>query len=267
MVSKDTDLYRIYDRNFKIPETSRANKGVARESSFDVSTASYILENHALKDYVGKEDADNYDQESLQIDTTEDLTDKIYRRIEKSVADLFTTTNFSLNVSLSAANFASNTITTDPVPYFDTGASTIISNSGKAPNFGILPRDVFVAVKNHVSVLDRVKYTSSEVSEAMVASLLGLGQMIVPKASYDSAAEGVASTMVNFYDDIAFLGWKPSSPGRKTPSYAYLFMKNAPRVKTWMDEEREESTAVEVCVKYSAKVVASLTGYLIKNAI
>ena len=52
-VSKDSDLYRVYERNFKIPDTKRAPKGVAREFGFDVSTASYMLEQHALKEYVG----------------------------------------------------------------------------------------------------------------------------------------------------------------------------------------------------------------------
>lgn len=92
-VMKDTDLYRVYDRNFRIPETKRAAKGVAREFQFEVSTSSYALEQHALKEYVGVDEIDNYDQGSLEVDTTENLTDAIYRRIEDTVAKLFTTTN------------------------------------------------------------------------------------------------------------------------------------------------------------------------------
>lgn len=267
MVGKDTDLYRVYDRNFKIPETKRAAKGVAREFGFEVSTASYALEQHALKDYIGVDEQENYDQENLKLDATEYLTDAIYRRIEKSVADLFTTTSFSLNVSLAAANaFNANTTVSDPVPVFDTGASTVIANSGKVPNFGILPHAAFIAVKNHTSVLDRVKYTSSEVSEAMIASLLGLAELHVPTAIYDSAADGLAATNVNFYGDIAFLGWKPASAGRKTPSVGYTFMRDMPRVRSWFDEERN-ADVVEVEIKYQPKIVASLCGYLIKDVI
>jgi hypothetical protein len=267
MVGKDSDLYRVYEKNFKIPETKRAPKGVAREWGFEVSTSSYLLEQHALKEYIGVDEQENYDQENLKVDTTEYLTDAIYRMIEKKVADLFTTTSFSLNVSLAAANaFAQNTTVSDPVPVFDTGASTVIANSGKVPNFGILPRDAFVAVKNHVSVLDRVKYTSSEVSQAMVGALLGLKELHIPVAQYDSAAEGLAASSVNFYGDIAFLGWKPASAGRKTPSVGYTFMKEAPRVRSWFDDERN-ADAVEVEVKLQPKVVASLCGYLIKDVI
>lgn len=264
-VMKDSDLYRVYDRNFKMPESKRAPKGVAHEFSFDVSSSSYVLNQNALKEYVGVDEAENYDQESLQVDTTEFLTDAIYRSLEKSVADLFVKANWSLNVSLSSSQmFTLNTVTTDPVPVFDTGASTVISNSGRVPNFGIVPRNSFIAIKNHMSVLDRVKYTSAEVSEAMVGALLGLPEMLVPMAIQDTAAEGLAASTSLFFDDFCFMGWKPGSPGRKQPSCGYMFVRSSPRVRSWFDNERN-ATAIEVEIKSIPKVIASLTGYLIGN--
>lgn len=266
-VVKDTDLYRVYDRNFKVPETKRAPKGVAREFQFEVSTSSYALEQHALKDYVGVDEEENFDQGSLQVDTTENLTDAIYRRIELSVATLFTTTSWSLNVSLAAANaFSANTTVSNPIPIYDTAASTIIANTGKTPNYAILPRDGFVAAKNHVSVLDRVKYTSSEISQDMLAALFGIGELLVPTAVQDTAAEGVAASISNFYGAMSFVGWKPSSPGLKTPSCGYTFMRSTPRVRSWFDQERN-ATAIEVEIKFQPKVVASLTGYLINGIV
>lgn len=264
-VMKDTDLYRVYDRNFKVPETKRAAKGVAREFQFEVSTSTYALEQHALKDYVGVDEAENYDQGSLQVDTTENLTDAIYRRIELSVANLFTTTSWSLNVSLAAANaWTANTTVSDPVPIVDTATSTVIANSGKTTNFMILPRDGYIAAKNHVSVLDRVKYTSAEVSTAMLAGLFSVPELLVPTAVQDTAAEGVAASISSMWGDVAFLGWKPASPGLKTPSCGYTFLKSTPRVRSWFDNERN-ANAIEVEIKYQPKVVASLTGYLIKD--
>lgn len=267
MVEKDTDLYRVYDRNFKVPESKRAPKGVAREHQFEFSTSSYALEQHALKDYVGEDEEGNNDQGSLKVDTTESLTDAIYRRMELSVAGLFTTTNWSLNATLAAgAAFNANTTTSDPVPVYDTGASMIIANSGKTPNFGFIPRDGFVAVKNHVSVLDRVKYTSSEVSKSMIQALIGIAELHVPTAVQDTAADGLAPSMSNFFGDVSFIGWKPGSAGLKVPSCGYMFMNSKPRVRSWKDEERN-ATAIEVEIKYQPKVVASLTGFLIKDIV
>lgn len=264
-VTKDTDYYRVYDRNFKIPETKRAPKGVAREFTFEFSLSSYALEQHALKDYVGVDEEEQNDQGSLQVDTTESLTDAIYRRIELSFASLFTTTNWSLNVSLAAgAAFSDNTTTSDPVRIYDTAASTIIANSGKTPNMAILPRAGFLSVKNHVSVLDRVKYTSSEVSKSMIQALIGIAELHVPVSIYDTAADGLAFSGSPFFAN-SFVGWKPpGSGGLKTPACGYMFMGRQPRVRSWQDNERN-ATAIEVEVKYQPKVVASLTGYLING--
>lgn len=262
-VMKDSDLYRVYDRNFRIPESRRAPKAVAREYGFEFSNSSYLLEQHALKDYVGVDEEENNDQGSLQVDTTENLTDTIYRRMELSTAALFTKTSWSLNVSLAAgAAFSDNTTTSDPVRVFDTGTATVIANSGKRVNFAILPFTGFLNVKNHVSVLDRVKYTSSEITENMVAALINVKQLLVPAAIYDTAAEGVSFSGSYFFNN-AFLGWKPAGGGGiKTPSCGYTFIRSQPRVRSWFDQERN-ATAVEVEIKYQPKVVASLTGYLI----
>lgn len=266
-VKKTSDLYRVYDRNFKLPETARANRGVAREHEFEVSTASYKLDWHALKSYVSDQDKDNYDLADLLAETTEELTDVVLRRVEKSTADLFTSTNWSLGVSLaSGANFNSNTTTTNPIPVFDTGASTIVANSGKMPNYGFVPRDAFVAIKNHVSVLDRTKYVSAEMDVKMIQALLGLKQLLVPLASIDTAAPGQAASISNIYPDVGFLGWKPDSPGPLTPSAGYMLKKNRSVVKRWRDEERE-SDVVEVNMEFQPKIVSSLCGYLIKDLI
>lgn len=265
-VVKDTDLYRVYDRNFKVPETKRAPKGVAKEFSFDFSTSSYALEQHAQKDYVGVDEEQQNDQGSLQVDTTEALTDVLLRRKELMMAALFTKTSWSLQVSLAAANaFNANTTVSDPVPIFDTGATTVISNSGKTPNFGYMPRPEFVAVKNHISVLDRVKYTSSEVSQAMIQALIGIGELHIPTAIQDTAAEGIAFSGSAFFANNCFIGWKPGNGGGiKTPSCGYTFQSSAPRVRSWFDNERS-ATAIEVEMKVQPKVVASLTGYLISG--
>ncbi len=265
-VVKDTDLYRVYDRQFKVPETKRAPKGVAKEFNWDFSLSSYALEQHAQKDYVGVDEENENDQGSLKVDTTEMLTDVLLRRKELMMASLFTKTSWSLNVSLASGYaFNANTTVSDPVPIFDTAATTIIMNSGKTPNFGYMPRPEYVAVKNHVSVLDRVKYTSSEVTQSIIQALIGIAELHVPTAIQDTAAEGVAFSGSAFFANNCFIGWKPGNGGGiKTPSCGYTFQSVSPRVRSWFDNERN-ADAIEVEMKLVPKVVASLTGYLING--
>lgn len=266
-VKKTSDLFRIYDRSLRIPQTQRANRGEAREHNFEVSTASYLLRRHSLKSFVSDTDAQNYDLADLRAETTEELTDTILRRLELDVANLFTTTSWSLNVSLAAANaFNANTTVSNPIPVFHTGASTVIANGGTKPNFGILPREAFVACVNHLSVTDRVKYTSAEIDAVKIAKLFDLDELLVPTDAYNTADVGAASTFSAFYGDVAFLGWKPSRPGPLTPSSGYVFRNVMPMVKRWRVEERE-SECIEVNIEYEARVVASLSGYLIKDVI
>jgi hypothetical protein len=216
---------------------------------------------------VADRDAENYDLADLRAETTEELTKKILLRLEKKVLDLFTTTNWSLNVSLAAgAQFNSNTVTSNPIPVFDTGASTVIANSGQKPNFGLFNRETLVAIKNHVSILDRTKYVSSEMDQTMIAALLGLDQLLVSNLHYDTAAPGIAASLSSLLGDVAFMGYKPPAPGPLKVSAGYIFRNNRPMVKRWRDEERE-SDAIEVNMEFQAKVVASLCGYLIRDVI
>jgi len=266
-VKKTSDLYRVYDQNFRIPETKRANRAEARQHQWQVSTASYALEKHALKDFVTDDDADNYDLADLRADTTEELTDVILRRMEKSVADLFTSSNWSLNASLaSGGRFSDNTTTSNPIPVFDTAQSVVLANSGQMPNFGIMTRASFVAAKNHVSVVDRIKYTSREMTPAMLAGLFNLPELLIANAQYDSSDEGRTTTMANFWGNVNFVGYKPQRPGPKVVSSGYIFRKNTPMVRRWRVEERE-AECIEVQMQYQAKVVASLSGYLITSVI
>lgn len=265
MVKNESDKYYIYDRDFRLPETSRANKGKAREHNFELSTASYQLEEHALKDYVSDRDAQNYDLPSLRADTTEELTDKILLRREKRVADLFTSTSWSQNVSLSAAQqWSLDTTTSNPIPLMDTAATTVMDNSGFMPNIAIIPHKDMVNAKNHSSIIERIKYTNVNVTEQMLAGLFGIKNIVVPKAVIDSSAEGVAASIGDVWGDNVFVGYRAERPSPLKPSAGYIFRSSKPMVKRWRDEERS-SEAIEVAMLDQPKVVASLAGYLLKD--
>lgn len=265
-VIKDSDKYRIYAPDFRIPRTLRANKGLAQEHYFEVSTATYILEDHAIKDYVTDDDQDNFDIADLRADTTEELTDVILRRLEKSVFDLMTSTNWSLNTSLAATGvWTLDTVQSNPLPVVDTAMSVVLQNSGYMPNFGVISRAGFVGAKNHQSIVDRIKYTQTAiVTEQLLGSLFGVSEFYVSNAQLDTSDRGRTSTVGAIFSDACFFGYKPARPSPKQPSAGYLFRKNVPMVRRWRDEERI-AEGIEVRMKYVAKIVASLSGYLINN--
>lgn len=268
-VGKSSDKYRTYTRNWRVPETLRAKSALAREWEFDISTASFNLEKHSLKGYVADEDVLDYDAGNYRADLTEELTDTIYRRCEIDFAQLFTSTNWTQNVSLAAANaFSANTTVSNPIPVIDTATSVIMQNSGYAPNYMIMPRDTYVACKSHVSILDRVKYTSIDIGPEILKGLFDLkGDMYIAKASYDTAAEGLADSIAYvFPNNYVFLGYKPPKASLFKPSAGYTFIRRQPAVKRWREEERE-AEAIECTIEFQPAVVSPLAGYLIIDTI
>jgi hypothetical protein len=268
-VRKQTDLYRTYNRNWVIPETNRAIGGLAREHVFDVGTSSYSLEKHALKAYVADTAAENYDVSDLRADLTIDLVEKIMMKKEAQCAALFTTTSWSLGASFGGDDSWLTTIAA-PIGQFDTGTAQVVSNSGVMPNYAILPLDTYNALKNHTTVVDRVKYTSKELTPAIIGSLIGVNELLVPSIYYDtgiygaSVATGAIASI--WKTDFAFLGYKPASPGLMALSSGYMFQREKPLVRRWREEERE-ADAIEVDCEFQFKVVASLTGYFMNDTI
>ncbi len=267
-VKKQTDVYRTYDRNWVIPETARAIGGLAREAVFGIGTESYSLSKQALKSYVPDTAAENYDITDLRADVTVDLVEKIKMKMEVDCAANFqTTTSWSLNASL-AADELWVTTSSNPIKDFDTATSAILGNSGVKPNYAIVGRDGYVALKNNSTVVDRIKYTSRDMSPTMIAALLDVEELLVPNMYYDTGVYGASAAtgaITNIWPaDFAFIGYKPRSPGFFQLSSGYLFQRNKPMVRRWREEERE-ADAIEVDVEYTFKIVASLTGYYIQN--
>src|SRR3990167_7757354 len=222
-VKKTSDLYRVYQRNFRLPHTLRADGAEAQEHSFDVSTASYLLERHSLKDHVSDTKAQNYDMADLRAETTEELTDVILRRMENSAATLITTTSWSQNLSLAATAAWNATTTLDPITHTDTGTTTIVNNSGKQPNIIAMGLGAWQALKNNAQILDRVKHTSAEVTEAMLAALIGVDKLVVSKQSQDTSALGAAESISAMWNDAVLLAYRADRPGPLKPSAGYIF--------------------------------------------
>lgn len=269
-VRKQTDLYRTYDRNWVIPETNRAIGGLAREHVFGIGTSSYSLQKEALKSYVPDTAAENYDITDLRADVTLDLVEKLKMKMETDCAANFqTTSSWSLNASL-AGDELWVTTSSRPIQDFDTATSVVLANSGVNPNIAVMPQNVYVALKNNSSIADRVKYTSREMTPAIISGLLGIEELLVGSVRSDSGLYGASAAtgaITNIWgSNSAWVGYRPSSPGFFQLSSGYMFTRAKPLVRRWREEERE-ADAIEVDVEYQFKIVASLTGYYLNGVL
>lgn len=273
-VKKETDLYYIFDKanSMRTPESLRANGAEANEDSLVLSTASYRIEEHALKDLITKRDRDNAeDSLGLEMATVEDLTDKILREREVDAASLlFTNGNWDNESSLAAAAaWSANTSVSNPILNADSAASTINQQAGVRPNLCVLDFRTWLAAKEHTSVVQRVMYTSAEsVTEAILARLFGVARLLVASGSHNADDEGLPAAMQHIWTDSAWFGYVAPSPGIKRLSALYAFKKSAGgvEVRRWMDDPRKGEW-FEVGHMYDQLAPASDAGYLVVNTV
>lgn len=274
-VKHDTDLYYVFSKNaLSIPETLRAPGAVANEADWDVSTSSYALEKHSLKKLVTDDEVANADAAIRpSIDATENLTMRILQRREKSMASLVSTaTNWASRTSLtSTLAWSANTTLSNPITLLDSAGSVIVKNAGLKPNTLVLDYSTFLAAKEHVSIIDRIKFTSPDsVTEAMLAKLFNVQRVLVPYGIENTANESLTDSMAFLWTDMAFLAYIEPAPGLRKASALYCFEQqsqgNPFRVKSWREEERE-GDFVEVTTKFQHKAVATDCAHYIGDTV
>lgn len=275
LVKHDSDTYYVYDKDtMSLPETLRANGAESNKATFNLSTASYLLEKHSLHDDVTDDDRKNSDKAiRLDIDVTEDLTRKIRLRREVDLAALAqTAANFANTTSLTSTfAWSSNSAGSNPITFVDTASSTILLNSGLEPNVVVMNDQTFRAAKEHVSITDRVKYTSADsVTEGMLAKLFNVDTVLVPRVTYNTADEGLTPSLSRVWNDTVIVAYVERSPGLKRPSAFYTYWQantgNPFTVKKWRKEELE-ADRIEVTAKFDNLAPASDCAYLIVDTI
>lgn len=270
-VVKSSDLYYIYTTDFKLPLTKRAYGSPSNQATWGVSTSTYALEWHSIKDSVIDKDRENADAPlSLDADTTSFLTDKIQLRKEVAAAQiLFTTTNWSQNRTITGTAAAWHTSTAYPVQCVLSCQSIVLRNSGKRVNTGIMGYQVYQNVRENTNITGRIQYVERAiVTEDILASLFDLTTIKVGSAVVDTNQEGLAwsaSASTFVWGDGFWMGHLAPTPGRKMASAIYKLAKPSSRaVKKWRDEEIEGDW-IEVSEEFSFRPMATMCGFLIKS--
>lgn len=273
MVEKESNSYYVYSKDtMQLPETLRGDKSEANMANFNISTATYLLDEHAIKELVTDRQRENADKAIRpDVDVTEFLTGIIQRRRELDLATIvqFTGTWANITSLTSTLAWSANTTTSNPITQIDSAATVVLVNSAKNPNTIAINDQSFKAAKEHVSILDRIKYTSPDsVTPQILARLFNVDRVLVASAMYNSADEGLTDTMARIWTDTAWIGYIESLPGLMKVTALQTFWKSntgmPQMVRKWR-EEKLRGDMLEVSAMFQNKVVASDCGYLIVN--
>lgn len=276
-VVKDTAQIATYGMdNLRIEESLRAQGSGANEVNHTLTLGShYILKDHALKEFVTKEEEDNADKPiTPRIDATENLTDRMQVIKEKELADAMANTGvITQNVTLSGTDQWSDFTNSDPFDDIKTGMEAVRSGSGMLPNSFIMSYSVMMTLMIHPDVIARLVnvtvVTSDMVIQALKLAFPNIKNVWIGSAQYNSGVEGGTDTLADIWGKHFWIGYISERPRLKSRSFGYTYQ--APgqnrQVKVLAYDEDREGRFVRVNDKYDQKLVDNKCMYLIKNAI
>lgn len=279
-VEKKSDLYFTYTKAdwFRDEAKARADGEESVGSGYGLSTDSYNCITYAFHKDVGDQIRANSDSPlNPDRDATEFVTQRLILRKEKQwVSDVFTTSKWATDMT--PANLWSDYAASNPINDIEVAKRTILLNTGYLPNTLAMGYDVFIQLKNHPDLVDRIKYTGGIVdqiqTEKNLAQLFGLKNVYIAQAINNTAAEGITAVYAFTHGKHALLCYVPPNPGLLTPAAGYTFLwrgagaglgANA-TIKRFRMEERA-SDRIEGQMAFANKIVGSDLGYFFNGAV
>lgn len=270
-VAKQTGKYFVYDKsNLRIDKTLRAAGSGANEVEHNQTTASFITEDHALKEFVPDEIQDQAEAAlDPLIDATESVTEKLMLDRELALATILANTaNVTQNTTLSGTSQWSDYSNSSPISDVRTARTTVHQNTFKKPNTLVLGKQVFDMLIEHPEIIERVKYSQMGVITAeILARVFQVEKVLIGEAGYNGAAEGQTDSLSYVWGKHAWVMYIAPAVRLKTITFGLTFAYGLRQVKRWYEEDREGTYVRVGKDNYQHKIVAVGAGYLIKNAI
>lgn len=280
-VMKQSDRYFVYTKGdwFRTVANKRAPSSESAGSGFHLdNTPSYYADVWAVHKDVDDQTRANADQPlDLDRDATLFVTQNLLLRREIQWMNAFMQPSIwgtDVNVGATPANQWDAT-TSDPQAQVDAQKSAIKEQTGKTPNAMVVSSDVFYALRNNKSILDRIKYTQRGIiSEDLLATLFGVDKFLVASAVLNTALEGKPDALTYLSKNLCLLVYANPAPSILQPTGGYIFSwqglfgagAQGNRIKTFRMEHLE-SDRIEGEMAFSMKLVGADLGVLFTNVL
>ena len=163
----------------------------------------------------------------------------------------------------------------DPIKDITTQVLGQARKTGYRPNVLVMGPDVYVALLNNATIIDRIKYSQSGfLTEDIVRQALGVDRLVVTWTTENTAPKGAADSIGFMNSKSALLVYAPAAAGLQTLSGGYIFAWTGllgagafgTRIKSWRMEEIA-SDRVEGEMAFDMKVVAPDVGIFFSNIV
>lgn len=210
-VTNASDTYTTYPQGYfnRIYETARSEDGKANSVGYKTLQDSYSCGEDALRIFISDKKRANVDsQRNLDYEANEVVLNAMLMGKEKKFSDTFlATSKWSRDVQGVAAGPTGAQVlswadsSADPVGDVLNEILTMTVNSGGLrPNKALMTLDVYLAVREHSAVLDRVKYGGTnerpgQVSLQALAALFELDELVIMQTVLNSAVDGIEDSV------------------------------------------------------------------------
>ncbi|MGE0289038.1 MAG: hypothetical protein AB7I42_23065 [Bradyrhizobium sp.] len=280
-VQKQTDKYFTYTKGdwFRDEAKLRPDSTESEGSGYGLSTATYSCDVFAFHKDVGEQVLKNADNPLNPMrDAAMFVTQRMMLRQEiQWVTDCFATSVWATDST--PTNLWSSYTTSDPISDVETGKTTILKNTGFEPNTLVLGYEVFVKLKHHPDIIDRMSGGATSGNMALAAEehlsrIFGVDRVLVAKAVKNTGNEGESNSFAFTHGKHALLCYVNPSPGILAPSAGYTFQWTGVSDGfgtnigiTTIPMPALKADRVEGQISFDNKVVATDLGYFFNSAV
>jgi len=240
---------------------------------YSVSQGSYSCTEKSLEKKVPDEFVNNTDDPyDPKRDATAVLMDNIMTNQEYALQQFMTsTTNLSLNTTLSGTDQWSDYANSDPIDDIEVAIEAVRTATGQRPNIMVMGRKVFLKLKYHPDIREQLKYTNGgQLNDAAMGAYLkdffSLEEVIVGESVVNSAVDNETDSLADIWGTDCWLIYRTARPSLMNATFG-LTLSDVPRVVDTYRDEPVKSDIIRVRDSYDQSVFDANLGYLIKNAI
>ena len=233
-VDHKSDDFWMYKRDsWNRPQAKpRARASESAGGGWELEKQSYSAERWAFHKDIDDQDRANQDD---QFNIDREATEFVARQLLLTREQQFATSFFGSGIWSTNLTGVSGTPSAGQFKQWDQAGSDPIGDiqdeilaqtllTGFKPNKLVLGPQAYQALKNHASILERIKYSQKAVGTIdLLAELFDVDQVLVPYPILNTGKEGAAESNAFFYGKSALLLYAAPAAGLLTPSAGYTF--------------------------------------------
>ncbi len=277
-VAQTTGLVGKYSNNhLRIVNTVHKGKGDYQMlESITTTSDTYNIENHGIHDIVTEDDIRNFEKPfDAEIDTTMALVQAQLLAKENGLATTLRSTSIITQNTTLSGNAQYNNIhhaDSHPIENKLVASAAIRDATGKKPNTLIASEEVIDYLSVHDELMDNLGFKFNRkggMTHQELAMALGVKQILVGKAMYNSSKEGQADSLTSIWgNDLIYAYIAKPELRQKTLGFEFRKSRTSPReVARYTPNMPLRSKGIIVADNYDQNLLNVECAYLIKDAI